>query len=195
MKIELILRHGITALFLTLFAASSAVMQTPGTVTPSAPKQTLCGTDYSIEFVKFGERESDYGYEGVERIWLRFKNTSKKTLRFSAKSDQRTLDFLMRKNDELGIYYDVVNKNGCDSEEAGIDELPIGYTRREVYYVITLKPRETFDFSVARKFLSPGRAVYITYHCSRKCKAIEKDESKKAYFFSSDLPKALIPKK
>lgn len=148
-----------------------------------------CDTTYSIEFVKAGVEESEYSFDGDERIWLRFRNLSAKTLKIRARDDQKTLDFVMQKGIELGMYYDVVNKYDCKSEETGIPDLPPGYTRREAYNIIELRPQQAFTFSVPARFLSSGRAVYITYECFRKCNRGEKGQIKRAYFFSSQLPK------
>lgn len=151
--------------------------------------RTDCSADVQIDFIRYGTRASIYSNEGDDRVWLKFVNkTRKKTLEVKAKDDQLTLDFLKQASKELGLYHDVVQKENCESADKPVDELPEGYTRREVYYTVALRPGESFEFSVARQYLSEARAIYISYSCLKKCGDTAKTELKKAYFFSSDLP-------
>lgn len=152
--------------------------------------QTACVAEARIEFVRYGKRPSDYSNESDDRVWLRFVNQSKKiSLTFDAQDSQRTLEFLGRINKELDIYYEMVKKDSCDSEDEVVKERPVGFTRREAYYTVTLKPGQSFIFSVARQHLSKGYAIYLVYYLGKKSAGSDDDsELKKAYFFDSQLP-------
>lgn len=158
------------------------------------PVRNICATDARIEFVRYGKRPSIYSNESDERVWLRFVNQSrKKTLTVDAGDDQLTIDFLKRSSRELGIYYEMVKKNSCESEDEIVEDRPVGYTRREAYYTMSLKPGKSFVFSVARQHLSAAHAIYVAFECIRKCGAADSAKSKKAYFFASSLPLKLGP--
>jgi uncharacterized protein YxeA len=185
------IRSLMTITGLLIFAAVSIFAQGK---TSSGRARTECATDARIEFVRHGKRPSIYSNESDERVWLRLVNQSrKKTLTFDAEDSQRTRDFLKRKSKELGIYYEMVKKENCESDDEIVKEMPVGYMRREAYYTVTLKPGKSFVFSVARQHLSASHAVYLIYECRRKCGTTEKAKSKKAYFFASSLPKELTP--
>jgi hypothetical protein len=148
-----------------------------------------CNSDYLIDFIRFGERESIFTYESNNRIWLRLTNKSQKTLRFDAFTGQETKDFVTKDGKELNVYYDVVEKENCESKDKEIEEMPFGYRRVENYFSIDIKPERSIIFSISQKYLSINRAIYVTYTCSLNCEVEDKDKPKKAYFFVSELPK------
>lgn len=148
-----------------------------------------CESDYSFKFVKFGQREPIFSNEDNVGVWLRFTNKSNKTLTFQASIGGETKNFVKSIGDELNIYYEVVEKENCGSENKGIEELPIGYRRVETYFTIDLEPKKSFIFSVAKQYFLPNRAIYITYKCTKNCEK-EEGKLKKAYFFASELPKS-----
>jgi hypothetical protein len=143
-----------------------------------------------IEFVRYGKRPSIYTDESDERVWLRVINQSaKETLTFDAEDSQRTLDFVRRKSKELDMYYETVTKEDSASEDEIVAERPVGYTRREAYNIVALKPGQSFIFSVARQHLSKGRAIYIVYYFDKKKAASAEDgDLRKTYYFASQLP-------
>lgn len=123
---------------LIVFAAVSTFAQ--GTVFKGWA-ETACATEARIEFVRYGKRPSIYNNESDDRVWLRFVNQSKRTtLTFDAEDSERTLEFLGHINKELDIYYEMVKKENCGSENEIVEERPVGYTRREAYYIVTLNP-------------------------------------------------------
>jgi hypothetical protein len=151
--------------------------------------QNACVAEAKIEFVRYGKRPSIYINESDERVWLRFVNQSKKTLIFDAQDSQRTIDFLGRISKELDIYYEMVKKENCGSDDEIVRDRPVGYTRREAYYTVTLKPGQSFIFSVARQHLSKGHAIYLVYSFSKKGDRTDEDTGpKKVYFFDSQMP-------
>jgi hypothetical protein len=124
-----------------------------------------------------------------DRIWLKLINKSKKTLYFRMPITQENGDNLLKGNSgDLILYYEVIDKDNCNSDDKGIAELPIGYRRVETYFSMNLNPKSSFVFSVVKQYFLPNRAIYITYICSRNCNKKEKDELQKAYFFASQLP-------
>lgn len=147
-----------------------------------------CNSDYSIDYIRTGQRVSIFSDERANRIWLRLTNTSKKTLKFQAFTGEETANYLKGIGTELDFYYEVIEKENCNSEDKEIKEHPTGYTRAETYLSVNLKPGKSLIFSVAQQYLSPKRAIYITYKCIRGCNKEEKDKLQKAYYFASELP-------
>lgn len=156
-------------------------------------KNVACSSDYAIDFVKFDLREPMFSHEDKAGVWLRFTNKSNKTLTFQASIGSKTKNFVKNVGDELNIYYEVVEKENCSSENKGIEELPIGYRRVQTYFTINVEPKKSFVFSVAKQYFLPNRAIYITYECTKNCEK-EENKLKKAYFFASELPKAVQDK-
>lgn len=181
----------ITILMFIAVCSTNTVAQSSLCSQSSKKEKHICGSDYSIDYVKSGQRESIYSSEDKNRVWVRFTNKSQKTLKIEASDGQQTLDYLKGIDKEVAVYYEVVDKENCNFEDKEIKELPIGYTRRETYIEIELKPEESLIFSVAQQYLLPNRAIYITYKCSQKCGRGEKDKVEKAYYFTSELTKAV----
>lgn len=145
-------------------------------------RKETCSSDVRAEFVRTGTRPSIYVGESNDRIWLRFVNRTRRTiLKIDAEDSQLTRHFLRQRSAELGVYYEVVRKTDCDSADEVIDERPVGYTKREAFHTVYLKPGKSFVFSVAKEHLSAGRSAYLTYECFKHCDSI--DGTKKAYFF------------
>ncbi len=176
-----------TLLLLNIFLVVADAQIIPSSSRPA--EKGNCDLNYSIVYVKSGQKESIYSDESKDRVWLEFTNKSKKTLKILASDDKETLDFLRGVSKEVALYYEVVEKEYCTSKDKEVKELPLAYTRRESYYAIDLKPGQSFIFNVAQQYLSSNKAIYITYECLRGCSKEEKGKSQKAYYFSSELPK------
>jgi hypothetical protein len=162
--------------------------RTDGRFTIGQRKRTV-----HISYVCAGQRESVFSDESAEGMWLTLRNDSGRSifLRTYRRPRPRHPCAAGVKR-EVGIYYEVVEKESYTSEEKQLPDLPVGYPRPEIYMIIELKPHSSVVFSVAREHLTPKRAIYVNFWYSQKRRtgvSNEKDETlRRAYFYSSELP-------
>ena len=172
------------AILLTTFCCT-AIHSQKHDLSLNQDASTDCSKEYSFRFVRFGRGDTLNSDESIDRVWLEFTNTSRKELLVKAADTQISMDYLNGKGQEATVYYEVVNKTKCDAADHTVSERPVGYVRRDVYYMIRLKPGQSFEMNVDRHFLSAGRAVYFIYEFPS---GKQKLNSRKAYFFAEQLP-------
>jgi hypothetical protein len=137
-----------------------------------------------IEYVCSGPRQSIFSDESRDGIWLRLRNNSDRTLFIRTYRKPRTKTPCAREaGSEVGLQYEVVEKESYTSEEKEIKELPAGRLKPETHVVIKVKPHNSIVFSAAREHLSLNRAIYITFWYAQP-----KQELRRAYFYAFELP-------
>jgi hypothetical protein len=149
-----------------------------------------------IEYLCAGQRESIFSYESDKGIWLTLKNSSRRTVFVRTYRRPRTENPCSPNvRSEVGIDYDVVQKETYRSEEKEIKELPIERLKPETSIVVRVKPHRSIVFSVAREHLTPKRAIYVTFWYAPD-KAVQskkkRQELSRAYFYAFELPQTKL---
>ena len=183
-----ILLVGVAGLLITQ-ASSSANRATKNQESTRSMSQSEQGVH--IEYLCTGQRESIFSDESDKGIWLTLKNTSRRTVflrtyrRPSAKNPCNP-----KIRSEVGIDYEVVEKESYRSEEKEIKELPVGRLKPETHVVIKLKPHQSVVFSVAREHLAHKRAVYVSfwYAPDKTVQTRNRPHELRAYFYAFELP-------
>jgi len=142
-----------------------------------------------IEYICTGPRESIFSDESNEGVWLRLTNNSRRTLFIRTYPKPKTKDSCARKaKQEVGIYYEVVEKKGYASAEREITELPADRPIPGTGVVVKVKRGKSIIFSVAREHLAANRAIYVTFWYGQTETRQKIEELSRAYFYAFELP-------